>query len=292
MSRSFVYKNKVAQENDPRGYAVKWIKEGSLDKSVNILDIGCACGDFGMAVLENEIKAEIWGLEYDIDSVNYSKSLDIYKDIYQTDLNNFLEEKYKNFVGYFDYIFFGDVLEHILYPEQIVKKFKSFLKKEGKIIISIPNISHASIKANILLNNFDYTEAGILDETHIKFFTYKTFVKFLTDAGLKIEKFKPTFFGPLGTQKNDPYQQLPFAIKTFISQDPHSFVIQYVVECSVEDESKTKNDNYSNNLFLIENYISKNIEMIMLYADKRIIFTKKERKRFYQKIQKLLNFFS
>ena len=201
MSRSFVYKNKVNKENDPRGYAIDWIKEELVGKPLNILDVGCACGDFGIAIIENEIKGEIWGLEYDTDSVEYAKNLNVYKEIYQIDLNNFSEGNYKNLEDYFDYIYFGDVLEHILFPEQIVKKFQSFLKKDGKMIISIPNVSHASIKANILLNNFDYTETGILDKTHIKFFTYKTFIKFLNDAGLKIGKFKPTLLGPLGTQK-------------------------------------------------------------------------------------------
>jgi ribosomal protein L11 methylase PrmA len=92
MSQNFVYKNKVGTVNDPRGYAINWIKQFSPDQPVNIFDVGCACGDLGIAIRENNIVGEIWGLEYDIESVNYAKKLNVYNDILHVDLNNFKSE--------------------------------------------------------------------------------------------------------------------------------------------------------------------------------------------------------
>ena len=120
----------------------------------------------------------------------------------------------------------------------------------------------------------------MLDKTHIKFFTYKTFSRFLSDSGLKIKEFKPTLFDALGTQPNNPYQHLQYLIKFFIVKDPHSFVIKYVVKCSKFDYS---DDNInSKNLSLIENYFIKNRESILKMSNKKIIFSKKQ--RFFYKI--------
>lgn len=274
-------KNPVNNFNDPRIYAVNWIKEVNSNIPINILDVCCACGDFAVSLLENELKCKIWGMDFDENSIEYSKNLGIYEQIYKVDLNSFIEGELQNFEENFDFIFFGDVLEHILFPDKIIKKFQSYLKKDGKIIVSIPNISHGSIKANILLNNFDYTKTGILDETHLKFFTYKSFAKFLSNANLEIEKFKPTLFGPLGTQDNNPYKELPYNIKNLIAKDPYSYIIQFVALCSLKNDSEN-NLLYSKNLCKIESYVIKNIKNILSYADKNIIYLKKERKKIYQ----------
>lgn len=88
----------------------------------------------------------------------------------------------------FDVILASAILEHLKQPQIIFQQLKKNLKKSGIIIITLPNIAHWSIRLNLLFGNFNYTKAGILDKTHLKFFTIKTALNFLKkDCSLKIE---------------------------------------------------------------------------------------------------------
>lgn len=210
MNRDTIYKSDVKSDNDPRMIFKGWISNDCC----SILDVGCACGDFAKAVKDEYLKSEIIGLEYNEGSIAIAKKLNVFKDIYQEDLDNIDIEKYKNFQNYFDYISFGDVLEHLRDPQKVINIFKNYLKPHGRILISLPNIAHASIKANLLLNNFDYTDVGILDKTHIKFFTYKSISQMLAESDIEICEIKYTdWCGWCGTQKNNPYEFLPKKIK-------------------------------------------------------------------------------
>ncbi len=88
----------------------------------------------------------------------------------------------------FDYIIFSDVLEHLKYPDRTLVKVKDFLKEEGRLLISIPNVSHNSVIADLLFDRFDYQNIGILDNTHLKYFTYGSAKDMLTQCGYSIEK--------------------------------------------------------------------------------------------------------
>ena len=129
----------------------------------------------------------------------------------------------------FDYIICGDVLEHLRFPQDTLKILKTYLKENGSIIASIPNIAHMSIKANLLVNDFTYTPLGLLDETHIHLFTYKSIAEMLSNLGLKIENCEWTLQSKQAWQPNNPYPNLSKNIQQFLFNDWHSFVCQYVV---------------------------------------------------------------
>ena len=93
----------------------------------------------------------------------------------------------------FDVVIFADILEHLYNPPECIKKFMKYLKPEGYFILSIPNVANWYVRFNLLLGNFDYESSGILDETHIRFFTFKSVVAMLNKAGLKIEKVNTTY---------------------------------------------------------------------------------------------------
>ncbi|MDR0555724.1 MAG: glycoside hydrolase family 99-like domain-containing protein [Holosporaceae bacterium] len=224
------YQGTVREDNDPRRYFIDWIDNSDNPK---ILDVGCACGDFAVS-LKNEKPCEIWGMEYNEKSIEVAKATGGFVDVFLVDLNKLDVEDFSDFCGFFDYIVFGDVLEHMLEPQFVVEQFKAFLKKNGFFLISLPNVAHASIKANLLLNNFDYTELGLLDRTHVRFFTYKTICSFLSDLKLDIVDCKCTFIWPTGFQKNNPFIRLSGYMKRYILRDRHSYVCQYVLKCSID----------------------------------------------------------
>jgi glycosyltransferase involved in cell wall biosynthesis len=89
-------------------------------------------------------------------------------------------------LGPFDAIVFGDVLEHLRDPHAVLKKVRGFLKPEGKILISIPNVANIWVRLNLMLGRFNYDRVGILDKGHLRFFTLKTAKQLATDSGLDV----------------------------------------------------------------------------------------------------------
>ncbi|MBS5316742.1 MAG: methyltransferase domain-containing protein [Clostridiales bacterium] len=93
-------------------------------------------------------------------------------------------DKFKN--NKYDYIIFLDVIEHLYNGKGVLEKAKKLLKEDGNILISVPNIAHNSIIINLINNKFNYTPLGLLDDTHIRFFTYQSLVDMVKNIGLKI----------------------------------------------------------------------------------------------------------
>jgi 2-polyprenyl-3-methyl-5-hydroxy-6-metoxy-1,4-benzoquinol methylase len=92
----------------------------------------------------------------------------------------------------FDMIVFGDVLEHLKNPVAVLQQLSASLKEDGAVIISLPNVANLYVRLSLLLGRFDYQDRGILDRTHLHFFTRKTFRQFLLDSGLRAEQITAT----------------------------------------------------------------------------------------------------
>lgn len=86
----------------------------------------------------------------------------------------------------FDVIAFGDVLEHLRDPEGALVKMRGLLTPEGYVVASIPNVAHRSVRLSLLFGEFNYADAGLLDRTHLRFFTRKTIELMMAEAGFRI----------------------------------------------------------------------------------------------------------
>jgi len=92
----------------------------------------------------------------------------------------------------YDVVVLGDILEHLPGPEVILKKLVEQQAPETKFIISIPNIANLWIRLNLLIGRFEYTDRGILDRTHLRFFTRRSFVNMVINSGLDIISIQAT----------------------------------------------------------------------------------------------------
>jgi len=240
--RTNIYQSTVNIENkgDPRVISLDYIKNGSV-----ILDVGCACGDFGIALKEYK-QATVYGLEYNQGSIDIALKTGVYEEVHQFNLDEITENSLPQYNSKFDYIICGDVLEHLRNPLYSLHNLKSYLKEDGKIIASIPNVAHMSIKSNLLVNDFTYTPIGLLDETHIHLFTYKSIAQSFASVGLLIDDCKFTLQTKTAWQPNDPYSQLSDDIKDYIFKDWHSYVCQYVM--NVSKSSKNNDELFYHNL--------------------------------------------
>jgi glycosyltransferase involved in cell wall biosynthesis len=86
----------------------------------------------------------------------------------------------------FDAIIFGDVLEHLRDPQAVLEKMSELLKPGGNILISLPNVANIWVRLNLLFGRFNYSRVGILDKTHLRFFTLKSAKKLAIDSGLDV----------------------------------------------------------------------------------------------------------
>ena len=152
----------------------------SLKGSLIILDIGCATGYLG-----KELKKrghQVYGVEISEKAGKEAEKVlngVIIGDIEEIDLP-FPE-------NYFDIIICADVLEHLFNPKEVLIKLKKYLKNDGYLIASIPNIANWKIRLELLKGKFEYKNIGLLDFGHIRFFTYYTAKKMFEETGYKIE---------------------------------------------------------------------------------------------------------
>jgi 2-polyprenyl-3-methyl-5-hydroxy-6-metoxy-1,4-benzoquinol methylase len=94
--------------------------------------------------------------------------------------------------GPFDTIVCGDVLEHLAEPSRVLRGLARVLAPRGRLVLSIPNIAHLWIRLSLLCGKFDYAERGILDRTHLRFFTRRTAVALLEGLGVAVREVKAT----------------------------------------------------------------------------------------------------
>lgn len=147
-----------------------------------VLDVGCGVGVTGQ-YLKNQMQVkEIVGIELNAEAANQARAvLDqvIIGDIQQIELPFGPD--------YFDCIICADVLEHLFDPWAVLKKLKTYLKPTGWMLLSVPNLQHWSMIFKLLAGKWDYQLEGILDSTHIRFFTRSSLRDMVEQAGLEIE---------------------------------------------------------------------------------------------------------
>lgn len=149
-----------------------------------VLDIGTATGMLGRKFSESGFILK--GLE------PIRKWAELARPFYNEILCSTLEQAPDGFISGQDVVVFGDVLEHTSNPELILKRLVKLQKPETQYMISVPNIANIWIRINLLFGKFNYTDNGILDKTHLRFFTKSTFLELLNYSGLMPMEMKYT----------------------------------------------------------------------------------------------------
>jgi Flp pilus assembly protein TadD len=145
-----------------------------------VLDVGCSGGDFGRRLKELGVE-EVIGIELDSRACALAKGV----------LNDAIEGNIETIdlpfeEGYFDCITFGDVLEHLINPAAVLRKVARFLAHEGVILMCIPNVRFYDVVQMLINGRWNYADAGILDRTHLRFFTAAEIRLMIEDTGLEL----------------------------------------------------------------------------------------------------------
>ncbi len=162
---------------------------------INVLEVGCGTGSTLGRIKYLYPNSTVHGIEIvDIVAELGAKTYDIVCDNIETRELDYEE-------NYLDYVIFGDVLEHLTYPEDVLKKLIPYMKQGGCILASIPNMMNAEVIYNLLRGDFTYEDSGIRDRTHLRFFTYKEIIKMFDRCGYDIVDMSRTI--TQGTKTDD-----------------------------------------------------------------------------------------
>lgn len=157
--------------------------------SERVLEIGCGSGQTLELIKHHKRCGKTVGIElFEQAAKNAQTRVD---EVYNLDIE---KDELPFNLGQFDLIIILDVLEHLVDPWGLLNRIKSiFLKPGGKMIISLPNARHFTCVMPLLISgDFNYSERGVLDKTHLRFFTRKSGTRMLNDAELAIERVKCT----------------------------------------------------------------------------------------------------
>lgn len=153
-------------------------------KQFNVLEIGCDCGATLLEIHNIFPNCSVYGIELNPVSANIASHI---ADIKIANIEDSVD-LWDNIK--FDYILFGDVLEHLHNPSDVINNCRYILNAGGKIISSIPNLMHYSVLYQLINGDFTYKDTGLLDKTHIHFFTYNEILRLFKNNKYKIINIK------------------------------------------------------------------------------------------------------
>jgi len=140
----------------------------------------------------------------------------------------------------FDYVLFIDVLEHLKNPQAALNQAVCYLKTGGVVITSIPNVAHGAIIMELIEGKFEYRSLGLLDDTHLRFFTRRSILHLLESANLYPIEWLNTFVSPEDTEFRQKYSSFPGAIEQILASREDNNVYQFVTVSKKVEELNTE----------------------------------------------------
>jgi len=199
-----------------------------------ILDVGCGAGAMGRGIRTRWGNVTLVGIEKDKGRAIEAKAF--YDRIIEADAGTWIPDFEEES---FDAIILADVLEHVDNPAGLLKRYVPYLAPHGVLVLSVPNIRYYEILSGLAEGRFDYQESGILDRSHLRFFTKKTLVELLESSGLQIETLAAnvssefTRMSEALARKNESRTDIdlgPIILKNQSPEDVRDlFVMQYLI---------------------------------------------------------------
>lgn len=222
--RQFHYRADVdlSRPNDSHVLAI-----GRVPARSDVLDIGAADGS--VASVLSRMDCKIWGVELDANAAAQARRW--CESVVVADLNSVdLSETFGD--RKFDIVLMLDVLEHLVNPVEVLRQARNVLRPTGWAVISLPNVAHISVRLALLGGRFTYTDLGLLDRTHLRFFDSSGVHELLRDAGWEAFEIARVT-RRLGTTEIDVGDADPQLVGE-LEQQPEALTYQFVVTAAPE----------------------------------------------------------
>lgn len=132
----------------------------------------------------------------------------------------------------FDVVLAGDVLEHCARPELVLLQLHDLIEPDGYLVISLPNIAHGDVRLSLLTGTFDYRDTGLLDRTHLRFFTRSSIESFLRENDFNMDEIFASTASIGSTEFGPPKASIPKEAIQFVQQDRDALVYQFIVKAT------------------------------------------------------------
>ena len=198
---------------------------GSGRQGLEILEVGCSSGYVGATLAAKGHR--VTGVEPDPAAADAARS--VLAEVHNDTADGFFDAHPER---RFDAVLFGDVLEHMADPASTLRRCVSHLAEQGFVAISLPCITHGSIRAMLLDGKWDYADYGLLDRTHLRFFSREGMAALLADGGLQTTRLLATTM-PIDTAVRDygmtVRKESIAAVEALANFDPDLLLFQFVL---------------------------------------------------------------
>ncbi len=195
-------------------------------KGIKVLEVGCDCGATLLHI--KNLYPDAYTVGCDISKTAVDLAERFVDEVFVANIEDYSLSVERHS---FDYIIFGDVLEHLHNPEKVLRYVQTLLKDGGKVLACIPNLMHISVIRDLLRGYFTYTEIGLLDKTHIHFFTFNEIVRMFTHAGYVIDECE-SYKQIIAEKDNRLIDKL---VELFPESEKHMYqTYQYIVKAIVK----------------------------------------------------------
>lgn len=156
-----------------------------------ILELGCGEGGTGKAVLEAGKAGSYLGIELNLAAASVAK-----RTLSDVLVGNAEEMDLTALSGRFDALIISEVLEHLTDPWRTLQRLADCIKPGGAVFASSPNVAHWRVVRGLIMGRFQYTESGVMDQTHLRWFTPESYRALFDEAGIEVQDLRPLV--PLG----------------------------------------------------------------------------------------------
>jgi 2-polyprenyl-3-methyl-5-hydroxy-6-metoxy-1,4-benzoquinol methylase len=209
---------------------------GLVPRGARVLEFGCATG-YMSRVLRERLGCTVTGVELFAEAAELARPhcrRVIVADAESPDLVRELEPD-----APFDVVLFADVLEHLRDPAAVLQRVRPLLAEGGAVVSSIPNVAHGSVRLALLNGEFRYRPTGLLDDTHVRFFTRSTVQDLFEGAGYTIARWLRVRRAIDQTEVEVPPTRATLTARDLIMADPDATTYQFIVRAIPSEAGET-----------------------------------------------------
>ena len=193
-----------------------------------VLDLGAGSGVIGQYLSTKNCIVD--GIDLNLKQTDHAAH---YRSLQSADLetqalSELITEQY-------DVIICADILEHLRNPRQLLDQLNRFLKSDGRVILSVPNVAHISLVSDLVEGAFEYRSEGLLDNTHVRFFTRRSLKNLLHQSGLGIIAIEQIELDPRETEFEQYPDRFPPKLFNLLVSRADALTYQFIVEATWND---------------------------------------------------------